>query len=147
MKTGRIKNVIDKIRSDKEFFGWIAAIVIGTITALGWFSANFVTTVKAEEMMKNTKNADAAIIREIKDLTVEVVKSNKSIKTHLSSHDLQAVLDRLRETETQMFNIRQFTRVNGSDAQSEERLRNLENDLKHLTLKRDCIINDNPLCD
>ena len=145
--TGRIKSVIDKIRGDKEFFGWIAAIVIGTITALGWFSANFVTTVKAEEMMKVAKDADNQLASEIKDLATSVKKSNELLSVHMAQGELDSVMLQIKDNKTQTFNVNQFTRVNGMDSQSEKRLQDLKTELEALEIKRGCIINKNPLCD
>jgi uncharacterized protein involved in exopolysaccharide biosynthesis len=143
----RILKVIDKIRGDKEFFGWIAAIVIGTITALGWFSANFVTTARAEEMMKVAKTADDLLAGEIKGLAISVKESNKLLAVHMAKGDLNDVMLQIKDNQTQTFNIGQFTRVNGMDSQSEARLQQLESELDALEIKRGCIITKNPLCD
>ena len=147
MKTGRIKNVIDKIRGDREFFGWIAAIVIGTITALGWFSANFVTTAKAEEMMKVAQSADDVLAAEIKGLAISVKESNQLLALHMAKGDLDDVVDKISNNRTQTFNLTQFVRVNGSDDQTDIRLQELEIELEALKIQRGCIINHNPLCD
>ena len=143
----RIKNVMDRIRGDKEFFSWIAGIVIGTIAALGWFSANFVTTVKAEEMMQKTQAADISLAQEIKSLAQSVKDSNRQLTVHIEKGELDNVSLRISENKTQTFNINQFTRVNGSDSQSELRLQELENELEDLEIKRGCIISRNELCD
>ena len=45
------------------------------------------------------------------------------------------------------FNLEQFTRVNGSDTQSNARMQQLELELSDLELKKDCILTNNPLCD
>ena len=138
---------MDRIRGDKEFFSWIAGIVIGTIAALGWFSANFVTTVKAEEMMQKTQAADISLAQEIKSLAQSVKDSNDQLSVHIAKGELDNVSLKITENKTQQFNIGQFVRVNGSDSQSDLRLQELENELSALEIQRGCIINNNPLCD
>ena len=144
---GKYRQMIDKVSSPKEFFGLVAGIVVSTVTILTWASVNFVTAAKAEEMMKEARGADSALAIEIKNLATDIKESNNLIQVHLGKHDLDSVLDRIRENETQTFNIKQFTRVNGSDNQSEARMQQLEIERDALLLKRDCIINNNPLCD
>ncbi len=53
----------------------------------------------------------------------------------------------IRRTEAEIFQIEQSIAANGTNTQAAERLRLLKADHKDLELKRDCIINKNPLCD
>jgi hypothetical protein len=153
-----VRKVIDKIRGDREFFGWIGAIVIGTISALGWMSSNFMTVAKAEQMMDKVKVADAELARDIKvadsqladgikQLAAEVGESNTLLTIHMSKHELDSVMGKISENKNQQFNIQQFTRVNGMDSQSELRLQELANELEALEIQRTCILTNNPLCD
>ena len=146
MTKNRIQTVMDKIRGDREFFSWIGGIVIATIMALTWFSANFATTARAEEIVNISKAGDDALAKEIRVLTVSVQKSNKLLSIHMEKGELDNVMQQIKDNQTQTFNIGQFTRVNGMDSQSEARLQQLESELGLLELKRDCIITINPLC-
>ena len=137
----------EKLSNPREFLTLVAAIAIATISLLAWANATFIPTAKGAEMMKETKAADAVLSAQIVGLTKEVKQSNELLSIHLKQGELDSVLDRIRENDTQQFNIQQFVRVNGSDVQSTERLRDLENEMDDLELKRDCIITNNPLCD
>ena len=117
--SNRIINVIDKIRGDKEFFTWIGGIILGTVTALGWMSANFMTTAKAEQMMDKVKTADAELARDIrvadsqladgiKQLAAEVGESNTLLTIHMSKHELDSVMTKISENKNQQFNIKLF---------------------------------------
>lgn len=147
MSNRGMSNVIDKIRGNREVLGWIAGIVIGTVAVLGWMSTNFITTAKGEEMMANAQDADAVLAEEVKDLAKSVKASNDMLSVHLAQGELQAVMDKIDNNQTQQFNITQFARVNGMDDQAEARLEQLKRELSPLQIKRDCIINKNPLCD
>ena len=129
----------ENIKSNKEFFGWLAGIVVATVLTIGWLSTTFVTTAKAEETSKEIR-------QEIKVLAIEVKASNRALTTHMDKQDLNIVVNKISYNKTQTFNIKQFTRVNGLDSQSEARLLELEGELEGLVIKRGCIIAKNPLC-
>ncbi len=79
----RIKTLMDNLRGNKEFFGWIIAIVVATVGAMGWFSQNFVTIARGSEMMSRVQSADIRLTEEIKALAGEVKASNSLLMTHM----------------------------------------------------------------
>jgi len=143
----RIKTLMDNLRGNKEFFGWIIAIVVATVGAMGWFSQNFITIARGSEMMSRVQNADIRLTEEIKALAGEVKASNSLLMTHMEKEKLNTVMLEIRRTEAEIFQIEQSIAANGTNTQAAERLRLLKADYKDLELKRDCIINKNPLCD
>ena len=143
----RIKTLMDNLRGNKEFFGWIIAIVVATVGAMGWFSQNFITIARGSEMMSRVQSADIRLTEEIKALAGEVKASNSLLMTHMEKEKLNTVMLEIRRTEAEIFQIEQSIAANGTNTQAAERLRLLKADYKDLELKRDCIINKNPLCD
>ena len=144
---GKYTKMANTLSNPREFFTLVGSIVIATIGVLAWANTSFVSTAKGVEMMDEAKEADSVLTERIVVLTQEVQQSNQMLSIHLKQGELDSVLDRIRENDTQQFNIGQFVRVNGSDDQSTKRLRDLENEMKDLELKKTCIITNNPLCD
>jgi hypothetical protein len=142
-----VQTVVNAIKTQKELFGSIIAVVVMTVGAWSWASSEFVTTAKATEMMKNTKDADTAISHQILELSEQVKTSNDLLLVHIDRYTLDNVKGEIKTNQAQTFALQQFIRVNGSDNQSENRLQQLKTERGDLELKKSCIINHNPLCD
>jgi hypothetical protein len=142
-----VQTVVDTIKTQKELIGSIIAVVVMTVGAWGWASSEFVTTAKAQEMMKNTKDADTAISHQILELSEQVKTSNDLLLVHIDRYTLDNVKGEIKTNQSETFALQQFIRVNGSDNQSENRLQQLKTERGDLELKKSCIINHNPLCD
>jgi hypothetical protein len=142
-----VQTVVNAIKTQKELFGSIIAVVVMTVGAWSWASSEFVTTAKATEMMKNTKDADTAISHQILELSEQVKTSNDLLLVHIDRYTLDNVKGEIKTNQSETFALQQFIRVNGSDNQSENRLQQLKTERGDLELKKSCIINHNPLCD
>lgn len=150
--------MVEFIRQQKEVFGVVIMIIVGTISALAWASSNFVTNARGEVMMERTLAADAKILAQtsasdntlLKQLTTlsdKIETSNELLLTHIERYSLDKIRTEIRTNKSETFALQQFVRVNGSDAQSEARLQQLKTELSELELKKTCTINHNPLCD
>lgn len=144
---GMYKDMVDKIGSPRDYLKWVAAIVVATVGAIAWANANYVTTAQGNQIRAEVKRADDELAKEIRSLAAQVQKSNDLVLVHMDKHELDTVLTRIRENETQTFNLQQFIRVNGSDSQTAIRMQKLKTELKDLEFKKGCIINHIPLCD
>ena len=140
----RYKKVVSHIRSEFKFY---IAIVVGTAMAFAWVNTEFLQTSKAMDMMDRAKQADDELRVEIKSLAVEIKTSNELLLIHIDRYILDKVMSDIKTNETEQFKLEQFTRVNGTNSQSEERSQDLKIELKALEQRRTCIINNNPLCD
>jgi len=137
MNLTRIKKTMENIRGT---LAWVASISVGTILAFIWLQTNFVTNAQGREMMEKTLSADASLAEEVKE-------SNDLLRLHIQKSELKDVLSQIKMNEAQVFQIEQWTATNGKNEQATARLRRLKTEHRALILKRDCIINKNPLCD
>lgn len=142
----RISRVIDNIKENRDFFGWIVGVAIGTVGLMGWFSTNFVTVAAGKEISEGARQADVVLGEQIKSLTEEVKESNAMLMAHMEKEKLNTVLSDIRRNEAEVFQIKQFVGANGTNAQAEARLRQLDTERSDLMMKRDCILNGNRLC-
>lgn len=148
MKLNRMYTVMaDNINNPQVFVKWMAAIVVATITVIAWFSTQFITTAKGNEMMEKTQQADAELSEQIALLGEEMKASNRLLSIHLDKESLNAVILAIRNNDSEQFQIQQFTSVNGTNAQATSRLRDLKAEHDDLVMKKNCIITKNPLCD
>ena len=144
----------DSMNNPRVFLAWVVAVAVGVILTIGWLSQNFVTKALGEEMMSKAQQADSELSVQIAELAEGVAESNEQIKAsnallmiHMDKDRLDGIMTEIRGNEAEVFQIQQFISVNGDNAQSRGRLRDLKAEHEDLELRRDCIINNNPLCD
>jgi hypothetical protein len=99
------------------------------------------------EMMDKVQAADNELSEQITLLADEVKISNELLIMHMDKEKLSNILSEIRVNETERYNTEQFVSVNGENERTRERLRQLKAQHEDLELRRDCIINNNPLCD
>ena len=154
IKQGYTK-VADHIRNELKFY---ISIAIGVVALITYANTNFVTTARGEEMMDKTQAAikdaadernrrDDALSNELKMLAVQVNESNGLILLHMDKEKLSDVKSDIRRNEQETFSIEQFVSVNGANEQAKARLRALKAEHVDLEDTKDCIINNNKLCD
>lgn len=150
--------MIDRIRNQKEIVLAVLFVITSTVAVLAWAANNFVTVARGEVMMERTLSADTEILKEtkrrddeitkqLKDLSDSIDNSNELLLTHIERYSLDSVKAQIKTTESNLFQLEQWVKVNSSDQQSEIRRQQLQTELKALELKKTCIINHNPLCD
>ena len=137
----------ENMNNPRAFLALVATIVIGTIVLLGWLTQNFVTMALGNEMMDKVQTADSELSQQITLLADEVKISNELLIMHMDKEKLSNILSEIRVNETERYNTEQFVSVNGANERTRERLRQLKAQHEDLELRRDCIINNNPLCD
>ena len=137
----------EQYHDPQKLVKWMIGIVIGTIAVLGWFSTNFVTTAKGEEMMGKAQAEDRKLSEQITELAVEVKASNELLMIHMDKGRLDGIMTAIRTNETQAYNNSQFVSVNGENERTRARARQLKAEHEDLELRKSCIINNNPLCD
>lgn len=137
----------DQLQDPQKLFRWMIAIVIATVGGMGYFSTNFVTTAKGEEMMNKALDADTELSRQIAELATEVRDSNGLLLIHMEKERLSSILTEIRRNETEVFQITQFVSVNGDNERTRARIRQLKQEHEDLELRKTCLINNNPLCD
>ena len=137
----------EQFTDPQKLIKWMIGLVIGTIAVLGWFSTNFVTTAKGEEMMGKAKAADVELADQITLLANEVKASNELLMIHMDQGRLESIKTQLRTNETEQFNTQQFVSVNGDNERTRARTRQLKAEHEDLELIKTCIINKNPVCD
>jgi len=142
----RMSRVMDEIKSNKEFLIWIVGVALGTVGLMGWFSTNFVTIAKGVEISEGAHQADMVLSQQLVELAEEVKASNAMLMDHIEKEKLNVVLIEIKRNESEVFQITQFVSANGTNEQAEARLRQLRIDHTDLLLKRDCILNNNRLC-
>lgn len=129
----------------------IIATVIATVGAISWANSQYVPAEKAEvthaEILQKSSAGDIEIKKKLDDVERELMKQNELMNDHIDRWKLDNVKNLIRTNRTETFNLEQFIRVNGSDTQSEKRLQSLKSELVELEVKRNCMINRNPLCD
>ena len=154
LKQGYTK-VVEHIRSELKVYAGIAVAVVGLIA---WMQTEFITTAKGKEMMANTQSelaenlanriaADKALADQVSVLASEVKTSNSLLMLHIDKERFSSIAADIRRNEQEVFGINQFVSVNGENAQATARLRALKSEHEDLILKRDCILNNNKLCD
>ena len=154
LKQGYTK-VVEHIRSELKIYAGIAVAVVGLIA---WMQTEFITTAKGKEMMANTQAelaenvtnrvaADKALADQVSVLAVEVKTSNSLLMLHIDKERFSSIATDIRRNEQDVFNIEQFVRVNGPNEQATAQLRSLKAEHEDLILRRDCILNNNKLCD
>ena len=147
--------VVEHIRSELKIYAGIAVAVVGLIA---WMQTEFITTAKGKEMMQNTQAelaenlanriaADKALADQVSVLASEVKTSNSLLMLHIDKERFSIIAAEIRRNEQEVFGINQFVSVNGENAQATARLRALKSEHEDLMLKRDCILNNNRLCD
>ena len=82
----------DNINNPQQFVKWIATIVVATITIIAWFSTQFITTARGEEMMAKAQEEDTKLSMQIAQLASEVKTSNSLLLIHLDKESLNIVL-------------------------------------------------------
>ena len=137
----------DNLKDPQVLVKGISAIVVATVVVIAWFSTQFITTAKGEEMMKKAKDADNQLSAQIAELGIQMKASNQILLIHLDKESLNSVILALRNNDSEQFQIQQFVSVNGNNAQATSRLRDLKAEHEDLEMRRSCIINKNPLCD
>jgi len=147
--------VVEHIRSELKIYAGIAVAVVGLIA---WMQTEFITTAKGKEMMANTQAelaenvtnrvaADEALATQVSVLAAEVKTSNSLLMLHIDKERFSSIATEIRRNEQEVFGINQFVSVNGANAQATARLRALKSEHDDLILKRDCVINNNKVCD
>ena len=142
----RMSRIMDELKPSKEFLVWVAGVAIGTVGLMGWFSTNFVTIAKGVEISEVAHEADMVLSQQLVELAEEVKASNAMLMDHIEKEKLNVVLIEIKRNESEVFQITQFVSANGTNEQAEARLRQLRIDHTDLLLKRDCILNNNRLC-
>ena len=137
----------EQFTDPQKLIKWMIVMVVGTIAVLGWFSTNFVTTALGEEMMEKAQAADVELSEQITELAVEVKASNALLMIHMDKGRLESIMTAIRTNETQAYNNSQFVSVNGENERTRARARDLKAEHEDLELRKNCIINKNPLCD
>jgi len=137
---------MDELKPSKEFLVWVVGVAIGTVGLMGWFSTNFVTIAKGVEISEVAHEADMVLSQQLVELAEEVKASNAMLMDHIEKEKLNVVLIEIKRNESEVFQITQFVSANGTNEQAEARLRQLRIDHTDLLLKRDCILNNNRLC-
>jgi len=147
--------IAEHIRSEIKMYVWIVILLGGL---LGWMHTEFVSTSMGEVMMAKTQAAikenadsrqaaDEALTKQVMVLAKEVKTSNELLMLHIDKERFNSVTDDIKNVEAEIFNIEQFVSVNGNNEQATNRLRALEAEHEDLILRRNCIINNNPMCD
>ena len=147
--------IAEHIRSEIKMYVWIVILLGGL---LGWMHTEFVSTSMGEVMMTKTQAAikenadsrqaaDEALTKQVMVLAKEVKTSNELLMLHIDKERFNSVTDDIKNVEAEIFNIEQFVSVNGDNEQATNRLRALEAEHEDLILRRNCIINNNPMCD
>jgi len=147
--------IAEHIRSEIKMYVWIVILLGGL---LGWMHTEFVSTSMGEVMMTKTQAAikenadsrqaaDEALTKQVMVLAKEVKTSNELLMLHIDKERFNSVTDDIKNVEAEIFNIEQFVSVNGNNEQATNRLRALEAEHEDLILRRNCIINNNPMCD
>lgn len=143
---GVIKQVSDTLNTPQAFFTLVLSVAIGTMGAWSWASSNFVTVALGEEMMEKAQGEDDRLARQINNLAEEVQASNALLLVHMQKEELQKILDDIRRNEAEVYQIKQFVGVNGSNSQAAARLRALRTEHDDLIMRRDCVITQNDIC-
>jgi hypothetical protein len=137
----------EQYQDPQKLFKWMIAIVVATVVTMAWFSSNFVTVARGEEMMGKAQEADSELSEQITLLATEVKASNNLLMVHMDKERLGSIITEMRRNETEVFQIQQFVSVNGDNEQSRGRIRQLNAEHEDLELRKTCLINNNPLCD
>jgi hypothetical protein len=148
MNLQQVKSAMaDQYQDPQKLFKWMIAIVVATVVTMAWFSSNFVTVARGEEMMGKAQEADSELSEQITLLAGEVKMSNNLLMVHMDKERLGSIITEMRRNETEVFQIQQFVSVNGDNEQSRGRIRQLNAEHEDLELRKTCLINNNPLCD
>jgi hypothetical protein len=143
--------VIESIQQAKEVWAALGVIVIGVVGVMGYLSTNFLTAQAAEishkEMARDLAEADRQMATQIKNLTIEVSQTNSLLSLHMDKHSLDAINLAIQSNETEIFNLEQIIRKDGTNTEASRRLVKLKGQREELSIRRGCIISGNPRCD
>lgn len=133
----------DKIRTSAEVWHLLVAVVGATAAVVIWMLTTFTTSASDKatheqiiQQMTAVHTKQAQEMSEIRELLTLKIQQDK----------LDAVNRDIKANDTEQFNISQWMKVNGEDANSVKRLKELETEKDRLEIKRGCIISGNRLC-
>lgn len=138
---------------------WHVVVAFFSVAAyiIGWMMINLQTTQAAETSHQDIIKQMTAVHEEIKDeqfkqshqledQSKQIKDLTNLLKTKISQDNLSQVNADIRANDAETFQLQQWIKVNGEDAQSAKRLNNLKIEREELVVKRNCIINGNGMC-
>ena len=151
-------NVTEHVKTFKEIWTFATTVVVATGTVLGAMSLYFQTVDAAEaaqdeviaEMTKVHEQmavTDRRLEAELKTLSAQQLENTNLLVLKIRQDNLTDANVAIRVNDSEIFQLEQFIGINGTDSERAKRLRDLKNEAKELQITRDCIINNQHICD
>jgi len=136
--------VIQTINDARAVWTFIALIIAGVVGAVGWVYTEFPTAMAMEtthqqivKEMNAVHEKQAAEMSTIRNMLKEKIQSDKLDTVNLA----------IKNNDAEQFQIEQWMKVNGSDQQSQKRLKTLKTEREELVIRRNCVISGNRVCE
>lgn len=143
---------VSQVMQDATKLGHIiAGAVTIAVIIIGWAVIWLQPAAAAAEVHKDLKQETVDIREEMqrvhKDMNDQIANLTGLVELKIQQDNLKDVNRDIKDNDAEVFRLQQWVEVNGNDANSAKRLRDLKNERDELEVKRNCIINNNRACD